>query len=245
MRYLIISDIHSNLEALEAVVADAAGAYDEVICCGDVVGYGADPDAAADWVRRHARITVRGNHDKAVAGAADLEWFNEAAQAATLWTRENLSRTNLDWLASLPEGPLEIDGFEIAHGSPLDEDEYIITPAHARRLFPHVGWLTFIGHTHIQGGFRLHRNGVEPIEPLWEWESRKEVPLPEDFGNLINPGSVGQPRDHDSRAAYAVYDTEKKIVELRRVPYDIDTAARKILEAGLPEPLAYRLRLGR
>ncbi len=245
MRYLIISDIHANLEALEAVVADARDAYDEVICCGDVVGYGADPDAAADWVREHARLTVRGNHDKAVAGLSNVEWFNEAAQAATLWTRERLSRTNLDWLAALPQGPLNVDGFQIAHGSPLDEDEYIITAANARRLFPHAGWLTFIGHTHLQGGFHLHRNGVREIEPLWEYESEKEILLQEDYVNLINPGSVGQPRDHDARAAYAIYDAERKAVIFRRVPYDIDTAARKILEAGLPEALAYRLRLGR
>ncbi len=245
MRYLIISDIHANLEALEAVVNDAEGAYDQVICCGDVVGYGADPDAAADWVRAHAAFIVRGNHDKAVAGHADLEWFNEAAQVATLWTRENMSGTNLRWLAELPSGPLEIGDFQIAHGSPLDEDEYIITPIHARRLFGQTGWLTFFGHTHIQGGFHLHRHGVREIEPLWETETRRALELTDEFANLINPGSVGQPRDHDSRAAYAIYDAGVKVVEFRRAPYDIETAARKILEAGLPEALAYRLRLGR
>ena len=245
MRYLIISDIHSNWEALEAVLADAAGDYDTIVCCGDIVGYGADPNAATDWVRKNVAAVVRGNHDKAATGSAAIEWFNAAATAATLWTRDSLDADNLAYLTELPEGPVLVNGFQVVHGSPLDEDEYIVTPGHAAQLYGYLGAaVTFFGHTHLQGGFLVHRNGTRIVERMSPTEREKTEVLSDDFASLINPGSVGQPRDGDPRAAYAIYVPEEKSVRYRRVSYDIDTAQRKIIDAGLPALLAHRLALG-
>ncbi|MGH9665777.1 MAG: metallophosphoesterase family protein, partial [Bryobacteraceae bacterium] len=127
MRYLILSDIHANWEALDAVLAHAADAYDRILCCGDLVGYGADPNAVVEWVRAKVARVVRGNHDKACSGLEDLEWFNPIARASAEWTLKILSPDNADYLRRLPKGPAAVNGFDIAHGSPLDEDEYLIT----------------------------------------------------------------------------------------------------------------------
>ena len=196
MRYLIISDIHANWEGLEAVLGDAEGRYDSVICCGDVAGYCADPNATTDWVREHAAVTVRGNHDKAVAGSSDIEWFNDAARAATLWTRETLTEENMEFLKNLPRGPIQLEGFQVFHGSPLDEDDYIVTPRDASRLFGYLqAPLSFFGHTHLQGGFLVHRNGIRQISQVEPTLRRQELICPADFVVLANPGSVGQPRE--------------------------------------------------
>src|SRR3989442_14590631 len=125
MRYLIITDLHANLEGLQACLEAAKGRYDQVICCGDVVGYGPDPNAVTEWVREHAAAVVRGNHDKACCGITDAEEFNQAARAAALWTRDVLTPENLEYLRKLATGPAEVDGFQIIHGSVQDEDEYI------------------------------------------------------------------------------------------------------------------------
>ena len=243
MAYLIVSDIHANLESLEAVLADAKGLYDSILCLGDVVGYGADPNTVCEWARTEAAIVVRGNHDKAAAGIGSLEWFNGAARASAVWTREELDEDNSQWLRALPQGPLVVEGtarpFALVHGSPADEDEYLIEPADARML---SGTLeqqaTFFGHTHIQGGFLLARGAASSLRP------QRSLQLEPDYFYLINPGSVGQPRDSDPRAAYAIYSAEDRTVEYRRVAYDVKRAAAKIREAGLPTFLASRLSEG-
>lgn len=248
MRYLVISDLHSNIEALQAVLAATQGEYEQVICCGDLVGYGPDPDPVVDWVRQNAALVVRGNHDKACAGVSDAEEFNEPAKRAAYWTRGHLKPENLQYLQTLPKGPVDINGrFSILHGSPRDEDEYISTTweaADSIDLLYHP--VTFFGHTHLQGGFfRTHRGGVQLIAaPVPKGKARRLMELLAGETYYVNPGSVGQPRDRDTRAAYAIYDTVG-FIEFGRTPYDLQATIRKMREAGLPEFLAHRLGVGR
>ena len=238
MRYLILSDLHANWEALQAVLAQAQSTYDRVVCCGDLVGYGADPDAVTEWVRENVSTIVRGNHDKACAGLEDLEWFNPVARQSVLWTQGVMKAVNLDYLRDLPKGPDLIDGFQIVHGSPLDEDEYVVTEREVAQVAPYLeAQVAFFGHTHLQGGFMCHRNGVKRFLVATQ-------ELEDNAVYYINSGSVGQPRDGDPRAAYAVYEPEIRMVTLCRVEYDVPTAQRKIVEAGLPELLALRLSAG-
>lgn len=245
MRFLIVSDIHANWEALEAVLQHARNSYERVLCLGDIVGYGADPDIATEWVREHAEVTVRGNHDKACAGLEDLEWFNPVARVSALWTMESAQRHNLDWLGKLPKGPAQIDGFQILHGSPLDEDEYLISDQDAEQVAPYLDYpVSFFGHTHLQGGFLCHRNGTKHLPKPGARSEEYVLELDPDSNYLINPGSVGQPRDNDPRAAYALYEPEVSAVAYRRVPYNIAAVQRKIVAAGLPDVLAKRLEIG-
>lgn len=245
MRYLILSDLHGNKEALEAVLADAETEYDQIVCCGDLVGYGADPDAVTEWVRGHVTQVVRGNHDKACAGLEELEWFNPVAREAILWTQQNMDANNLGYLHALPKGPMRVDGFEILHGSPLDEDEYVATEHDVAQIAPYLETaVSFFGHTHLQGGFLCHRNGIKRLTHVAPDSNAETIELEKDSSYLINPGSVGQPRDGDPRAAYAIYQTEGRLVTLCRTEYDIAAAQKKILEAGLPEILALRLNAG-
>jgi predicted phosphodiesterase len=245
VRYLIISDLHANWEALEAVLQDAGGQYDQIVCCGDIVGYAADPNRAVDWVRENVRLIVRGNHDKAVVGMEDLEWFNPVAQQATLWTRAELTDDNLNYLKNLPKGPMDVDGFQIMHGSPLDEDDYILSSGQAMMV---LDWIetpvSFFGHTHIQGGFLVRSSGSRPIQPVQPDQDHLALRLTDNFAALINPGSVGQPRDGDPRAGYCLYVPGERLATLCRVGYDVGKAQRKILRAGLPDVLAHRLEVG-
>lgn len=239
MPYLILSDIHGNWEALEAVLASARGRYDRVLCLGDLAGYGADPNAVIEWVRANAAAVVRGNHDKVCSGIDPVEFFNPAAQAAAIWTRAALTPENREYLEKLPRGPLRYEDFDLVHGSPLDEDEYLITVGEVSAVREFIeAPLTFFGHTHIQGGFLLARAGVMRITPMWTLQ------LESDHAYLVNPGSVGQPRDGDSRAAYALYSPEQRTVEYCRAAYDVNQAAAKIQAAGLPDSLAARLYQG-
>lgn len=233
MRFLIISDIHANWDALAAVLEDAAEKYDLIVNCGDLVGYGPEPNRVVDWCRETNAAIVRGNHDKASVGLSDLDWFNPVAKLSALWTAETLTEENRVFLARLPVGPVTVQDFDILHGSPADEDEYLINPSDVAGVeLEHP--LSFFGHTHLQGGFLLHRNGVRVLrEP--------SVFVDETAAYLINPGSVGQPRDRDPRAAYVLYDSEIRIAEYRRVAYDVALTAHKIAEAGLPEMLGMRL----
>lgn len=245
MRYLILSDLHANLEALEAVMDDAGGAYDQIICCGDVVGYGADPNPVSDWSRIHLNAIVRGNHDKACVGLQDLEWFNPVARQSALWTQVNLTADNSAYLRELPKGPNPVDGFQILHGSPLDEDEYLVTVEDAASQSSYLDRMaSFFGHTHLQGGFLCHRNGIKRIAQVPSNIAEHALELDPDSLYLINPGSVGQPRDNDPRAAYAFYIPEERVVFYRRVTYDVKAAQKKIRDAGLPELLAQRLAAG-
>lgn len=244
MRYLILSDIHSNWEALEAVLEDARGAYDEILCCGDLVGYGADPNRVVEWTRRNVRVVVRGNHDKAAVGLEDLEWFNPVARSAALWTEQHLTAENHSYLHSLPKGPLLVGELELVHGTPLDEDDYLMSPLAAAEL---AGYLEqnvcFFGHTHLQGGYHIHRRAVEWIEKP-EVEAARQVFELAEGAYLINPGSVGQPRDGDPRAAYMICEAGERRLEYRRVAYPVEIAQAKILRAGLPAVLAERLAWG-
>ncbi len=244
MRYLVLSDIHGNWEALEAVATHARGAHEAVLCCGDLVGYGGDPGLVIEWVRANATVVVRGNHDKACAGLEDLDWFNPVARAAAEWTGRALEPASLEYLRSLPQGPATIGEFQILHGSPLDEDEYLISIFEATQIKNYLErQVSFFGHTHLQGGFVIRWNGVRRIGTPW-LNAQTVLELDPESWYLINPGSVGQPRDGDPRAAYLIYDTDDRTVEFRRVAYDVAAAQRKIRAAGLPEILALRLETG-
>ena len=211
MAFLILSDIHANLEALDAVLDDARGRYDRIFCLGDLVGYGADPNAVVEWARVNLGAIVRGNHDKACTGLDSADDFHPVAQASTSWTAEALRPDNANYLRGLPRGPLPVEGFDLAHGSPMDEDEYLIMPSDVDALRGYLeSRLTFFGHTHVQGGFLVARGGVMRIAP------QGTLDLEPDHTYLINPGSVGQPRDRDPRAAYAIYSAEERAVEYRR-----------------------------
>lgn len=246
MRYLILSDLHANWEALTAVVNAAAGSYDEVLCLGDLVGYCADPNRVVEWVRANVSLVVRGNHDKACAGLEDLEWFNPIARHAARWTAGTLTEANLEYLRALPAGPLTVaDSFQIFHGSPVDEDEYVISPYEASQQAAYLQRLvSFFGHTHLQGGFQWLRGGVRRVERIPRSADSRLLEIEPDVMYLLNPGSVGQPRDGDNRAAWAVYDPDVRTVEFRRVCYDIRSCQAKIFKAGLPEMLAFRLDAG-
>jgi len=239
LRYLVLSDLHANWEALRAVLAAARGCYDQVLCCGDLAGYGPDPNPVIEWVRASTASVIRGNHDRACAGMEDMEWFNPVARAANLWTTAHLSPGNLAYLRDLPCGPLAVGDFQIAHGSPSDENEYLMSVADAAVALSKLETnLAFFGHTHVQCAFLwMHGRFGAMAGPRLRLEA--------DAAWLINPGAVGQPRDGDPRAAYALYDTELNEVMQCRVSYDYETTARKIIAAGLPDVLAARLALGR
>jgi predicted phosphodiesterase len=237
VRYLILSDIHANLEALDAVLADAGGQYDQIVCCGDLVGYGPDPNAIVDWAREHLNAVVRGNHDKVCAGLETEDNFSPLAALSAKWTRKALTPQSRTYLADLPTGPAEVNGFHLVHGSPSDEDEYLIDLDDATLVGESVAEsLYFFGHTHVQGGFRFRGKRAGNIS------RRHPLPLLSDERYLVNPGSVGQPRDGDPRAAYAIF--ENQLVDFRRAVYDAGRTARKIIDAGLPDLLALRLMSG-
>ncbi|MBZ5516867.1 MAG: metallophosphatase family protein [Acidobacteriia bacterium] len=248
MRYLILSDIHSNLEALEECLELAQGKYDETLCLGDLVGYGPDPNAAIEQVRELAKVIIRGNHDKACSGLSDAAEFNPLARLATEWTREQLTPEHIGFLRALPPGPVNLDWFQIVHGAPVDEDEYLLGPGQAlpalRSLATQV---VFFGHTHYQGGFMLTPKGrFQSIRCLGKPDGLTTVLSFEDGGRyLVNPGSVGQPRDGDWRAAFAILDVESDLVEYYRTPYDLAKTQQKMRDANLPDPLIRRLGLGR
>ena len=248
VRYLLLSDIHSNLEALEKCLELSAGRYDRAVCLGDLVGYGPDPNAVISCARRLTDVIIRGNHDKACAGLSDAEDFNALAKFATLWTRQELTPDNLDFLRKLPSGPRLMEGFELVHGSETDEDEYIVSATQAlpalRRL---TVQLAFFGHTHHQGGFVLHPAGrFENVQCFAETDGQTLVLRVENGGRyLINPGSVGQPRDGDWRAAFAIYDDQSREIEYYRTAYDLPATQKKMGKANLPEPLIRRLEYGR
>ncbi len=251
MRFLLLSDIHSNLDALEAAIA-AAPAYDRVANLGDIVGYGACPNEVIDRSRQLGEVFVRGNHDKACAGIADVRGFNHIAAAAVVWTHHALRPENLEWLKALPQGPLALEpleGVQMVHGSPRDEDEYLLASDHAAESVESASVpLTFFGHTHMQGGFLLTNNQEITFRPKYEEENeneRWEMSLDRPGKYLINPGSIGQPRDGDWRAGFAVYDSDAKKIEFHRVVYDVAKAQKRIRDAQLPERLADRLTHGR
>jgi predicted phosphodiesterase len=247
-RYLVLSDIHSNLEALDAVLAASSKQRcDAAIVLGDLVGYGADPNAVVSRIRGlKPKAIVRGNHDKVAAGLETAEDFNPMARQAATWTQKALTPDTLEYLKTMPMGPLLVDhAMEICHGSPIDEDMYVVADRDALQSIEEARLpLCFFGHTHVamSAGMDGQRR-LEMAAPQGHPEFF--VPLISTTRYLINPGSVGQPRDGDSRAAYAIADLDGQMVTLYRVAYPIEAAQRKILDAGLPPMLAYRLGMGR
>ncbi len=245
MRYLVISDIHSNWEALEAVVDAMSGKYDRILCCGDIVGYGADPNRVIDWVRNNVNVIVRGNHDRACTGNEDLEWFNPVARISAQWTMDQLTPANLEYLLRLPKGPVDVEDFQVLHGSPLDEDEYLVNSLDAAQLAGYLeSPLYFFGHTHLQGGFAFHHRKVRRLPQVPPNTGCLSLDLEADALYLVNPGAVGQPRDGDPRACCLLYSVEERAVTWRRVKYDVQAVQEKIRKAGLPELLAARLAVG-
>lgn len=256
MRVLVLSDIHANLEALSAVL-DAAPPHDRVWNLGDIVGYGANPNEVIDLARSIGSVFVRGNHDKACGGVEGLESFNPIAARAAIWTNSVLTTEHLEWLRQLPAGPIMAGDPEAScsHGSPHDEDQYLVTLHDAHLpLVQAPARINFFGHTHVQGAFAT--NGEDFFHIVPEYVGRDvgeyEFPLRENGRYLINPGSVGQPRDRDWRAAFAIYEAEQtggntivQRVMFHRVAYDVKQAQRKIKAAGLPDRLATRLQEGR
>lgn len=251
MRALVISDIHSNIDALDAVLA-AGPPCDTVWNLGDLVGYGAAPNAVLQRCQEIGTVFVRGNHDRACSGLMEPENFNPIAFAAVQWTARQLTPEGLQWLAKLPQGPVDAagTGVQCVHGAPLDEDEYILSAEDARaQLRATPAALTFFGHTHVQGGYALSAEDdcreIRPVYTERDGMESDELELRASWRYLINPGSVGQPRDRDWRAAFAVYDSDRQTVTFARTPYDVRMAQMRIQRAGLPDMLGSRLRVGR
>lgn len=247
MRYLILTDIHANLEGFDTCMQDAgARGYDDVLVLGDIVGYGPDPNAVIERVRAlNPLAIVRGNHDKVALGPSQAEGFHAAAKAAAHWMLDTLTEENRRWLVSLPMGPRLVgDAIEICHGAPFDEDAYIFDELDARHAFDAaLAPLCFYGHTHFAVAFRLAGDSLDIVGPSGNGETALMVNGGAKY--LVNPGSVGQPRDGDPRAAYAIYDTDEQRVDLIRLAYPLEITQAKMHRAGLPEPLARRLALGR
>jgi predicted phosphodiesterase len=243
MRYLVLSDLHANIQALDAVLADAqAIGYDEVLVLGDLVGYGADPIEVVDrTLALGPTAIVRGNHDKVCAGLEPADAFNDVARMAAEWTTSVLDTAHLDSLRQLPRGPVRVTPeIEICHGAPFDEDYYVIDESDAEQALASAGArICLFGHTHVVTLF------ATMADPFGEQTDRDgEYRLPSRGPALINVGSVGQPRDRDPRAAYGILDTDRATIWLRRAAYDIRAAQERILQAGLPVRLALRLEQG-
>jgi diadenosine tetraphosphatase ApaH/serine/threonine PP2A family protein phosphatase len=247
--YGVFSDVHSNYEALSAVL-DYLGdlGADAWICCGDLVGYGPDPDSCLDRIRTLKNLSIIcGNHDLAVIERLDLDWFNQYARAAVVWTRSHISVENRAYLESLSPR-LDAPEFTLAHGTPRNPpEEYLLSPLQFRDNAPLVDkWPLFVGHSHMPLLFSFADAGADKIDS--RFLDDKEESLPRTAGGMapvaLNPGSVGQPRDQDSRASCGLYDSVKGTFRVFRVPYDIGAVQRKIRAAGLPEYLALRLAYG-
>jgi diadenosine tetraphosphatase ApaH/serine/threonine PP2A family protein phosphatase len=252
MRALILSDIHGNSHALEAVLA-AAPAYDELWNLGDMVGYGARPNEVLSIlhaVHTAKKIHVRGNHDRVCAGLSSALGFNPVAAEAVVWTRGHLTPENMEWLREVPKGPIRASARAMcAHGSPLHEDQYITSMRDAWTPLQRMETeITFFGHTHIQGGFSQNGEDWEEDRPVYKGLNEVEqfvLDVPAGTRHLINPGSVGQPRDGDWHAAFAIYDDALEQVTFFRTPYDVEAAQAAIRSAKLPERLASRLAMGK
>ena len=239
----VIADLHANLEAVQSVLdrLDTLGA-EKILCLGDVAGYNANPNEVIDIIRERRIPTLMGNHDAAACGAEEPWFFNAKAKAAIIWQFERLRDDNKDWLMNLP-GQISFSGSCLAvHGAPEHRDDYIIDWLDAMRQFEFLNGtdtkVCFFGHTHRVSLFG-DSSGISNVK------TASQAILNPRSRYLINPGSVGQPRDGDSRAAFALYETETKSIEFHRVEYDISSTAKKIIDAGLPKELALRLNKGK
>jgi predicted phosphodiesterase len=245
VRALVVSDLHSNAEALKVVMNRVRRKkFDSVLCLGDFVGYGAQPNQILDTMRtvRGKKVFIRGNHDRVAAGLDNGEGFNHAAKTAALWTRDRLSPPNRHFLKGLPMGPLDHDGVLLCHGSPYDEDEYVFNVHHASQVMTlYQSPVIFYGHTHLPVVFSMDK---QFRVRGWAIRGDATVKLDPDQRYLINPGSVGQPRDRNPQSSFLIYDSEKRTVQFFRVDYDIARTQQSIRRAGLPEILAARLGSG-
>jgi predicted phosphodiesterase len=241
LRYAIISDVHANIDALDPVLAaiDGLGA-DRIVCLGDVVGYNATPNECADILRERDIPSILGNHDAVACNVEDPWGFNPVALAAAMWTRDQLSEANIEWLRGLPD-ILAFGAFAAVHGAPKNHNTYLFT---WEDILPHLYFLEeqncnicFMGHTHTPGIFSA--DGVYSVD------DDARFSLGSEKSYFINPGSVGQPRDGDPRAAFGLLDTEANVYEQVRVEYPVEMAAKRVLDANLPPFLAERLALGR
>ena len=245
MRVLVVSDLHANAEALRAVLSHVRRKkFDLIVCLGDFVGYCAEPNQVVDTMRtfKAKKLYIRGNHDRVAAGLGEGTAFNQPARTAAEWTREHLSAPNRRFLESLPLGPVRRDGFLLCHGSPGDEDEYVFNQVHASRIFESTDApIVLYGHTHLPVVFSVDDKGRVRGQ-----EIRGEATVRLDDGKryLINPGSVGQPRDRNPRASFAIVDSRRMTAQFFRVPYNIARTQAAILKAGLPPVLAHRLKWG-
>jgi predicted phosphodiesterase len=242
MRVLVISDIHANFTALNAVLADA-GPTDEIWCLGDMVGYGPDPNEVVEKVREMPQLTcILGNHDVAVVGRMPFETFNGDARRSLLWTEKTLKEENVKFLLSLPQNTKVRANVTLAHGSPRDPLwEYVLNTLSARLNFDHFDTqCCFVGHSHIQCSFRLE----ETTDRVFLETPRVDHPLELHSRMVLNPGSVGQPRDRNPHAAYAIYDSEAHTWTPCRATYDVASVQARIRAAGLPEKHALRLAEG-
>jgi diadenosine tetraphosphatase ApaH/serine/threonine PP2A family protein phosphatase len=241
LRYAVLGDVHSNLEALDAVLEGLEKeTYDAVLCTGDLVGYGAAPRECIEKVRAlEPRVLVAGNHDWAAAGRLGLEYFNHYAQEAILWTRKALTRRELEFLGS--NEVLRVDGeVTVSHGTIHDPEmfDYLQTPYDAHLSFASLTTrFAFVGHSHIPVTFKSG-----PTITYWVGN---EIELADARQALVNVGSVGQPRDEDPRAAYGIFDSDTCLLRIHRVAYDVEAAAARIRRANLPDFLGERLRIGR
>lgn len=232
----VISDVHSNLQALTAVLADEAGMNaDATLCLGDIVGYGADPSACIGIIRMECDLVICGNHDVGAAGGLTVDRFNWEGATAIRWTRSVLSKKEIEWLSLLPYYIHNFQGFFLCHSYPADPESwtYVLRRNQAiASIESRAGMISLIGHTHLPG--------------CWMEDGNYTDAESGDFSKvrLVNVGSVGQPRDRDPRAAYMLIDTKKGTWEHRRVEYSIDDAAARIKEAELPPVLWQRLYSG-
>lgn len=263
MRALVVSDIHGNMHALEAVLqaarSSSAGGFAQLWNLGDVVGYGARPNEVLDTLRSfeaESAIHVRGNHDRVCCGLSSSQGFNPVAAQAAAWTRLQLTPQNREWLRAAPRGPVlppHQAGARAmcAHGSPLHEDQYIVSMRDAWTPLQRMETeITFFGHTHVQGGFSQRAQEWAEERPAYagpggDTTEHVTLQVPAGSRHLINPGSVGQPRDGDPRAAFAIYDDAAARITFFRTPYDVAAAQAAIRAAQLPERLASRLASGR
>lgn len=246
MKYAIISDLHGNLEALQAVLDDASRKVDAIVCLGDIVGYNANPRECLRLVRETCALVIAGNHDQAACGVRPYDDFNDWARQAMDWTRAQLSAAEMAYLRGLPCTAPFGEGWLAAHGSPRHTDEYLFDERGFTNAFDSLAGLRpeargcFVGHTHLPMVWTRGADGrVTPVEV-----PPRTVTLDATRRYMVNPGSVGQPRNGNPLAAYAILD-EAASVELRNVPYDVDAAQEKIYDAMLPPLLAERLAIGR
>lgn len=246
MRYLVLSDMHGNWSAFETVLsALAPQEYDRVLVLGDLVGYGARPNEIVEAVQAlpEGSLIIRGNHDKVACGIDSDDGFNPAARLAALWTSQNLTAGNLEYVHELPQGPAQVAAdIVICHGTPHDEDAYVLSMEEALESFrASEARIILFGHTHVTCSFTLEE---ERIEMQWGMNDGDVVELEPGKRYLMNPGSVGQPRDGDPRAACLTLDTQSQEVTWHRIEYPVEVAQRRILKADLPYFLAERLESG-